>query len=88
MCTTKSATSPASKACTAERASFALASCVSLNAMIRTAGLRLRGRMELSNLGLGRNLSVGATFEGGGVFYILPDMMPLSKALPGFSASR
>jgi hypothetical protein len=31
---------------------------------------------------------VSPTFEGGGVFYILPDMMPLSKALPGFSASR
>lgn len=31
---------------------------------------------------------VAPTFERGGVFYILPDRMPLSKVFPGFGQSR
>lgn len=31
---------------------------------------------------------ISSTFEGGGVFYILPDETPLEEAFPGFAASR
>lgn len=31
---------------------------------------------------------VSPTFEGGGVFYVLPDTMPLAEAFPAFAESR